>query len=128
MQERIAEVREKIYLTADQITPVSIEVQCQETAINYLRNDLMASISVTDNTTLTKLRKLVAKDPDHYKCYAASYDPATGAANSYIFEIPKKCISFRTVPPKKELTDEQRKAYVERMHQAHKKEMKGQKL
>ena len=105
----------KEYVTADQIGSVKCDKDCQEVAINFLRDDKIAVMTVTDNTMITKLKKLVEKDPDNYKCYICSRDPDTGEPHGYIFEFPKKCLSFRAVSTKKRtMTEEQRKAVAAR--------------
>ena len=100
----------KIYITADEIECVSCPGPEQETTICWLRDEDTASICVTDNTMITKLKKAMAKDPNNYKCfyYEGNVDPKNGKLFNYFFEIPKKLISFRSSRTK--VTDPEAKA------------------
>ena len=111
---------QKIYVTdASQIESISCDRCEQETTINWLRDDSIIEICTSDLTMVTKLARMVEKDPDNYKCfyYECNRDKDTGRLGNYFFEIPKKLLSFRTggkSKSKKNLTADQRKAIAER--------------
>lgn len=110
----------RIYVTdASQIESISCNRCEQETAINWLRDDDIIEICTSDLTMVTKLARMVEKDPDNYRCfyYESNRDKETGRLGNYFFEIPKKLLSFRTGSEgktKKNLTADQRKAIAER--------------
>ena len=110
----------KIYVTdASQIETISCDRREQETAINWLRDDKMIEICTSDLTMVTKLARMVEKDPDNYKCfyYECNRNNETGKLGNYFFEVPKKLLSFRTGgegKAKKNLTADERKAIAER--------------
>ena len=113
-------MNKKIYITdASQIETISCDRREQETAINWLRDDDIVEICTSDLTMVTKLARMVAKDPDNYKCfyYECNRDSETGKLGNYFFEVPKKLLSFRTGgegKTKKNLTADERKAIAER--------------
>ena len=120
-------MNEKIYVTdASQIESISCDRREQETAINWLRDDDIIEICTSDLTMVTKLARMVEKDPKNYKCYyyEGNRDRETGRLGNYFFEIPKKLLSFRTGgegKSKKNMTAEQRKAVAERFRKGREK-------
>lgn len=81
-------------------------------------------VYVSDNTMLTKLKRLMSSAPEGFvKCWAADKNPE-GYPSGYFFELHPKCISFRSGKSKKskELTPEEkakkRAAFVERTQKA----------
>ena len=102
----------KIYLTYDQLDTVECSKNEQETAINWLRTDDLMTICTSDLTMVTKLSKLMAKDPDNYKCYVydVNMNPETGRYGNYFFEVPKSLLSFRGHSKKRQLTAEEKAA------------------
>ena len=117
---------EKIYVTdASLIEAISCDRREQETCINWLRDDDIIQICTSDPTMVTKLAKMVEKDPESYKCfyYESNRDKDTGRLGNYFFELPKKLLSFRTFSEKKskrELSEEERKAIGERFRKGRK--------
>ena len=75
----------------------------QETTINLFRDDETAKVYTSDSTMITKLDKMVAKQPDAYKVVKQD-------EYGKWYEFPKKLLRFGSV---REYTDEQR----EQMHQ-----------
>lgn len=100
----------KIYVTADEIQNTSTERDCQETNINWLRDDEILAIETSDNTFLTKMKHTMARDPESYKCYylASNVDKKTGKVSSYVFEVNKKLLNFRVNSTRRELTEEEK--------------------
>ena len=119
-------MNEKIYITHDQIEVISCMRCEQETAINWMRDDDIATICTSDYTVVTRISRAMARDPKNYRCYyyESNRDKETGRLSNYFFEIPKNLISFRSEREKsnkKELTDEQRKAVAERFRKGREK-------
>lgn len=84
----------------------------QETNINWLRNDKKISLSTTDNTVVTKFKKLMLKFPNSYKCYELS---TNGRIDSYKFVFDYKCLSFRNGKIAKPMSEENKKKFADRM-------------
>ena len=114
----------KIYITADKIESVTCDRHNQETAINWLRDDDIMEICSSDNTFITKMKRIMERDPNNYKCfyYEGNRDKQTGKLGNYFFEAPKSLLSFRSGDKKKrdkrELTEDERNAIRERFRKA----------
>ena len=108
----------RIYVTAEQIEDIRCSRNEQETSINWMRDDEYAVICTSDRTIVTKISRAMEKNPDIYRCYYYETNrDEEGRLGNYFFELPKKLISFRSQKaprPKRNLTDEQRKAIGER--------------
>lgn len=83
----------------------------QETAINWLREDERAIICTTDKTMMTKLLKLVNAEGSEWRIEKDNDFALT-------VSCPKKLISLRTKTTKRELSDEQREEFVNRMQKS----------
>lgn len=116
----------KIYITSDQIESVMCDRHEQETCINWLRDDDLMIICSSDNTFITKMKRVMERDPETYRCfyYEENRDKETGKLGNYFFEAPKSLLSFRSGAKKKRnsrnLSDEERKAIGERFRKARK--------
>lgn len=75
----------------------------QESTINIFRDSDVAKVYTSDTTMITKLDKMVAKQPDKYKIVKQD-------EYGKWYEFPKKLLRFAS---EREYTDEQR----EQMHQ-----------
>lgn len=108
-------------IKADKISAVKVSKEFQEVGIEYLRDEDIATMSVTDNMMVTKIKRLCKDAPDAYKCYVGSYNPDTGEPDSYIVKFPKNLLSFRKPSnrPKRQFTEEQRKAAGKRLRKMH---------
>lgn len=106
---------QKIFISADEIQSVTCFKEFQETAINWYRTDEQAEIFTTDPTMITKLKNIMKRNPESYKCY---YRPMnvdeTGKPLAYTFVCNKDLISFRT-PYLKDLSAEERMAMRDRL-------------
>lgn len=96
---------------------MSIQVEEQETIINFSRSDNSAVIWTSDSTIITKLDKLVKAAPKYYSLRN------TGVINDSIvnkeyFVADKSLISFRSGKVKREMSEEQKKALAERLKQS----------
>lgn len=111
-------MNEKIYITADQVKSTSTERYSQETNINWTRDDTKIQIETSDSTFITKMKHIMERDPEHYKCYYYSnnVDKKTGKVSHYVFEVDLKLLSFRvSLQEKKQLSEEEKKALSERL-------------
>ena len=76
-----------IEIKANEIKSVKVSKEFQEVGIEYLRDEDIATMSVTDNMMVTKIKRLCSEAPDAYKCYVGSYNPDTGEGGSLLFYI-----------------------------------------
>ena len=107
----------------DELKIVDMPSDQQETAIGWCRPDERAVVCVTDNTTLTRIKKLLSGgDWTLDKVYSAMRDDDPYAVSSLWFSCPVECISFRKNKTTRELTEEQRDEVRERF-----KYLRGQK-
>lgn len=96
--------------TADDLGIMDVAGEEQETTISWYRRDSVASVYTSDNTMLTKMKKLMAKSPDcKLKNITWSKD---GEPTGYFFEVP---VRFVKVLKPKEVSEEQRAALSERL-------------
>lgn len=96
--------------TADDLGIMDVAGDEQETTISWYRRDAVASVYTSDNTMLTKMKKLMAKSPDcKLKNITWSKD---GEPTGYFFEVP---VRFIKVLKPKEVSEEQRIALSERL-------------
>lgn len=86
----------------------------QETVINWLRIDDVIQIYTSDNTMLTKLKKLMASGPDQYTLTEVGY--CEGNPCSVTVTAQLRCLSLRA-GNKRDLSDEERQALSDRMKQ-----------
>lgn len=117
MRDNVAtKMNNKIYVTYDQLEDISCFKEEQETVINWYREDDVAVICTSDFTTVTKLSKLMERDPDNYKCYyyECNRNPDSGRLGNYFFEVPKSLICFRVGRDKKDYSEEELKTVKER--------------
>lgn len=96
--------------TADDLEVMEVAGEEQETTISWYRRDAIAVVWTSDNTMLTKMKKLMAKSPDcKLKNITWSKD---GEPTGYSFEVP---VRFVKVLKPKEVSEEQRMALSERL-------------
>ena len=95
--------------SADKFAPLSSEEQ--ETVISWDRVDRTARIYTTDRRYICKLDKIYERKQIHRNA-----DGITAIE----YEVPEKLISFRSGFVKRNLTDEQKAAFVEQMEKARK--------
>ena len=86
----------------------------QETVINWLRIDDVIQIYTSDNTMLTKLKKLMASGPDQYTLTDVSYYEGNPCSVTVTTQL--RCLSLRA-GNKRDLSDEERQALSDRMKQ-----------
>lgn len=91
---------------------MGISTDEQETVINFGRNDEMVTCRTSDSTWMTKMDKLIEKNPEEFKC--TKEETIDGQVVQKRYEFPKKYVSIRSTTRKMNLTDEQRRAMAER--------------
>lgn len=87
---------------------MSLAINEQETHISFMRGDETCHVYVSDTTMLTKMDKLVEKNPEEYTVVKETAEGKT-------YEMPVRLLSFRT--RSKKLTEEQRRKLSERARQ-----------
>jgi hypothetical protein len=83
-----------------------VPINEQETTISFTRDGDKAIVYTSDKTMLTKLHKLVEKNPKEWK--RIDEGRLNGNIVSETFECPKKLISLRTATPTFVMSDEQK--------------------
>lgn len=80
-----------------------------ENVIEFLRGEDRATVTFSQGRYVSKIKRLAAKYPDECQIVAENKD------GSICAHVPVKWVSVN--PPRKvEMTEEQRRAFVERMH------------
>lgn len=92
---------------------MSVPIYEQETTISFTRDGNKAIVYTSDRTMLTKLHKLVEKNPKEWK--RVDQGRLKGDVVSETFECPKKLISFRTATPVSTMSEEQKRLAAERL-------------
>lgn len=95
---------------------MNVPVNEQETVINFTRDSDKATVYISDSTMLTKLHKLMKKNPEEWRL--VHQDTVNGEIVSETFECPKKLISLRASTSSRVMTEEQRQAAAERLRKA----------
>lgn len=110
----------KIYVKHNELLPLNSIRSEHETSINWYRDDKYAVMCTSDPTMVTKMSKVMEKDPVNYRCYylKCNFDIETETVGNYFFEFPKNMLTYRTKSDTdkrtRELTDEERKAIAAR--------------
>lgn len=82
------------YTVDDVVVLKGVSADEQETTVQMSRTDDVACVWTSDNTTVTKIKKLMGRAPDQWKLVKISTN-AAGEPVGYFFECPKKLVSFR---------------------------------
>ena len=106
-------------ISIDDITATKCNMFEQETIIQISRNRDTASIWTSDNTQLTRIKRIMRKDPNSYVCTEVTKNKL-GEVVGCAFECPKNLIGYRT-SVKRSMSDEQRKRASERLKECRKK-------
>lgn len=89
----------------------------QETHISWGRLDDKARIYTSDSTEMTRLDKLVKNNPDEWKFIEQTTHE--GDIVGKFYECPKRLVSLRLkTTVARELTEEQKEAFVKRMSES----------
>lgn len=92
---------------------MSVPINEQETTISFTRDGDKAIVYTSDKIMLTKLHKLVEKNPKEWK--RIDQGKLKGDVVSETFECPKKLISLRTATPTFAMSEEQKRLATERL-------------
>ena len=99
-----------------------VNLEEQEISVALGRQDSKLSIYVSDNTWITKIKKLWEQNLTGWECYATK--SKDGKITGYFFEAPKKAFSLRTGKDKKidfsEETIERRKKHAQHLQELRK--------
>lgn len=90
----------------------------QETTVNISRADDFLTVYTSDNTYLTKLKKLVAANPNEWEIIEII--EAKGVISGIKLKAPKNLVSFREKSVSREMSEEQRAAAAERLKSSRK--------
>lgn len=91
-----------------------IPISEQETCINISRDSDIAKVYTTDSTMITKLDKMVKKQPDKYKIVKQD-------EYGKWYTCPKKLIGFRCAATHKTISEEERSKRAEHMRAINKR-------
>lgn len=92
-----------------------VNLQEQETTIQFNRQEDVAHICTSDTTMKTKLDKICKNNPTYWKLISDD-----GVFSTYEC-TPKSLISFRSKVKQREFTDEQRQIMADRLRAARNK-------
>lgn len=105
-------MNEKVYITAEEIDTPCCDKDSQETSINWCRDEDIAQICSSDITFVTKMKNMMLRDPEHYRCYyyKSNLDKNSNRVICYCFEVPKSLLTFRVGSDRrgKNLSDEEK--------------------
>lgn len=99
-----------------------MNLQDQQTVIQFSRDSETATIWTSDRTVMTRLDKFVKDGKNSSWRLKEESRLLDGELASKTYETNKRLISFRANIGKRELTDEQKQAAAERMRNIRKKE------
>lgn len=86
----------------------------QEFTVGGYRSDKRIAVWVSDNTMLTKMKKMMAKDPNSYKLEEIAWTK-NGTVAGYKFSMPRKLLRFGT---ESTFSEEEKARRRERLAQA----------
>lgn len=93
---------------------MGITLEEQETVIQFNRTDAHATIYTSDSTIMTKLDKLCDSSPDYYKL--TKTETVEGKVVTKFYRLEDKTrISFRSKKVERNLTEEQKEQFRERI-------------
>ena len=86
-----------------------------EVCVTALKSEDIANIYTSDNSYLTKFKKLIETNPDAWKITQV-VERSDGTVSGVMLQVPKKFISFRAVARVgRVMTDEEKTAAAERL-------------
>lgn len=92
---------------------MGLQIEEQETHINFSREDARAVIYTSDTTMMTKFNKLINLADTEWRLESES-KLANGEVVSKTYSCPVEFVSFRTKRSSRKFTEEQRQAIAER--------------
>lgn len=108
------------YSHLDEMSLFGVTTDESETIIISRKDSPEATITTSDSTMFTKIRRNILADPEHKDWKVQSFTRTTADKNplhfvELIVTCPKKLISLRSKTATRELTEEQKEAMRERM-------------
>ncbi len=108
------------YSHLDEMSLFGVATDESETIIISRKDSPEATITTSDSTMFTKIRRNILADPEHKDWKVQSFTRTTTDKNplhfvELIVTCPKKLISLRSKTSTRELTEEQKEAMRERM-------------
>lgn len=95
---------------------MGLQIEEQETHINWNRGDERVKIYTSDTTMMTKFNKLVETAGADWKREGESKVAKTGEVVGVMYSCPTNFISYRTKEVVRNLTQEQREEIRNRLH------------
>ena len=95
----------------------TLSVEEMETIINTRRGDPLAYVNTSEAGVLSKIKKLLAKDPKNWTL--AGYTVSTSDTESLTsvdVTCPKRLVSLRSARIPREYTEEEKKAIADKLH------------
>lgn len=108
------------YSHLEEMSLFGVTTDESETIIITRKDSPEATITTSDSTMFTKIRKNILADPEHKDWKVQSFTRTTADENplhfvELIVTCPKKLVSLRSKTATRELTEEQKEAMRERM-------------
>lgn len=108
------------YSHLEEVSLFGVATDESETIIITRKDSPEATVTTSDSTMFTKIRRNILADPEHKDWKVQSFTRTTADKNplhfvELIVTCPKKLISLRSKISTRELTDEQKEAMRERM-------------
>lgn len=100
----------KMVSSLEDITSIRCSVEEAETTVGWMRDDSRIRIFTSDNKTLTKLKRVIAKNPSAWEYWDAGRD-REGYVLGWNFTAPRDAVRFVA---RFERTEEQRQVARER--------------
>ncbi len=100
----------------DDLIIKGVSVEEQELVVTAMRDEDFFEAYTSDNTYLTKLKKMVAANPKDWEI--ENVCESRGKITGVKFRAPKKLLSFRASSKINTLSDEQKAANAERLKAA----------
>ena len=108
------------YSHLEEMSLFGVATDESETIVITRKDSPEATITTSDSTMFTKIRKNILADPEHKDWKVQSFTRTTADKNplhfvELIVTCPKKLVSLRSKTSTRELTEEQKEAMRERM-------------
>ncbi len=97
---------------------MSLEIEEQETHINFNREDTRAEIYTSDTTMMTKLNKLIELPETEWKLERESRLQKNNELIGRVYSCPVEFISFRTKRISRTYSEDEKKKIAERLQRS----------
>lgn len=98
---------------------MALQIEEQETHINFMRGDERAKIYTSDTTMMTKFNKLVEIAGKDWMVEEVARLPRTGEIIGITYSCPVSFVSYRSKDRTGNMSEEQRQQSRERMERYH---------